>query len=228
MDGGEVNLRGDDEIVRILDHVYAEGDAGILTSSTSTVGMDLLEHTEHLPVREALERIVNEQPDWALVRYGRVLQQLAARDAELVRYRANVVSEIDRERADVQARMAVLDSIIAGEALKQREEGGPKSLTVPTIGTWSTRTVAGGWELPKDEEIIAALTEADRPLYVVTVTSEKVDRDAFRQGLDATIETLTGDEEGALTEEAARDEVAERYGIKFRQARTSVKGPFNG
>ena len=222
-----MRLAGDDEIIRLLEGIGTRPVPPVPMVSyavTPATSGGIFDQTE--AVRTALERIVSEQPDWALVRYGRVLQQLAVRDAELVRYRANVVSEIDRERADVQARMAVLDSIIAGEALRQREEGGPKSLTVPTIGTWSTRTVAGGWELPKDEEIIAALTEADRPLYVVTVTSEKVDRDAFRKGLDATIETLTGDEEGALTEEAARDEVAERYGITFRPARTSVKGPF--
>lgn len=230
----DTTLRGDDEIISLLDHITASGERQVLTERTTEDGAG----TEYLPVKEALGRIVRDQPDWALVRYGRVLKRLAARQAELVRYRANVTSEIDREAADIAARMATLNRIFDDEALRLREEQGIKSLEVPTIGTWQTRTVPGGWQLPaKDEAIIERLDEADRPLYVRTVEVEKVDRDALRQGLDATVSTYVAEivddaadsgfeVDGA--DERARHEVAERYGIEWRPARVSVRGPFGG
>lgn len=221
-------LRGDDEIISLLDHITASGERQVLTERTTEDGAG----TEYLPVKEALGRIVRDQPDWALVRYGRVLKRLAARQAELARYRANVTSEIDREAADIAARMATLNRIFDDEALRLREDQGIKSLEVPTIGTWQTRTVPGGWQLPaKDEAIIERLDEADRPLYVRTIEVEKVDRDALRQGLDATVATALQDEDTDGTDEdevLLRGEIAERYGAEWRAARVSVRGPFGG
>lgn len=236
----DTTLRGDDEIVSLLDHITASGERPVLTERITEDGAG----TAYLPVKDALERIVRDQPDWALVRYGRVLKRLAARQAELVRYRANVVGEIDREFADIAARMATINRIFEDEALRLREEQGIKALEVPTIGTWQTRTVHGGWQLPaKDEAIIERLDEADRPLYVRTVEVEKVDRDALRQGLEASVDTQAAEDVGravmaqdepateeqiAAAFEAARAEVAERYGIEWRAARVSVRGPFGG
>jgi len=131
----DTTLRGDDEIISLLDHITASGERPVLTERIAEDGAG----TASLPVKDALERIVRDQPDWALVRYGRVLKRLAARQAELVRYRANVVGEIDREFADIAARMATLNRIFDDEALRLREEQGIKALEVPTIGTWSER-----------------------------------------------------------------------------------------
>ncbi len=214
-------LAADEEVLQFLQDVDADND-----------GSQVIDGME--PVQSALARIALEQPQQALVRFGRVLKSLAARDEELALYRRNVVGEIDRERADVQARMAALDRIFVEQALFQRERANVKSLRVPTIGEWATRSVAGGWELPDDKTIIQAMPEADKVLYVERLTVEKVARDHFREGLEASVVTLTEeimtDTPGLDVEAAAsraRAEVAERFAIQWRDARVSVRGPWS-
>lgn len=179
---------------------------------------------------ETREEWIAREPERALLGLGRRLQKLERRNQELVRMKAIFDDEVEASRRAVIDEMRQIDAAICAEVERRREasKGEEKSLSLPTIGTWSSRTVAGGWELPKDSEIIPVLSEADRALYVVEVKSEKVDREALRQGLDAAVETLldTGTESYHPDEALVRAEVGQSYGVTYRQPRVSVRGPF--
>lgn len=186
-------------------------------------------------IMEGLRGYLAIDRERTLLRVGHLLQARAARLAELLRYRAAFLFDVDDEIAGVQRDIDVANRLFEEEALRQREAGGPKSLGVPSIGTWNSRTVAGGWTLPEDEALIAGMEEADKPLFVRKVEAEKVEREAFRAHLEAMVDTQIAEEAGtaatdaelAAAEQRARDGIAERYGIQWRAPRISVKGPYS-
>lgn len=115
-----------------------------------------------------LGQIAESGGERALWRFGRALQAMAERDREYERYMRMVREEVERERAKLRRRMTALDELIGEAARRRREELGAKSLHIPGVGTWTTRTVPPSWRTEDEQAAIASLRETPDEFVLFT------------------------------------------------------------
>lgn len=189
-------FEGDDELERVLDDLATEavtppvlpgiGRPCALCLATGAHARDA-DH-EYVPLTPGyeLDAMLEHGRGRALWRFGRKLQELAARDYEYVRYLRMVREEVERERARIKHQMAALDDLIAGYALEQREQDeAHKSLHIPGVGTWTTRKVGASWRTEDEAAVLARLEETPDEFMLLTEPRQGRDliKDRFKTWL---------------------------------------------
>jgi len=128
-----------------------------------------------LTPRGELEGMLATGTERALWRFGRALASMADEQRALGRYRRMVTEEIDAQAARLSKRMAALEELIADELLRQREaDPNRKSLTLPGVGTWTSRKQGASWRTVDEQAVLATLVET--PDEFALFTEEKTTR----------------------------------------------------
>lgn len=138
--------------------------------------------------RSGIAKFYAENPERALLSVGRTLARLAADDAQLARYRREVLEEIDEERARLQAKIAILDSTVEACVLEKRARDEGNSLTIPGVGTWSSKSVPASWATEDEAAVIASLARTPDEFNRLTEdqTRRVLLKDDFKKYLDET------------------------------------------
>lgn len=161
--------------------------------------------------RPALQRMVEEDERRTLWRLGRALSRLNAQDEDQANYLKLIAQEVADERARLQKRIADIEGIFEERALYQREALNIKSLKVPGIGEWKTRSVPASWRTEDEAAALEALLAHpdEHALF-----SEKVEQTMLRKA----------DFKGWLDETG----VAEFPGMVRTEEHVTVHSPFGG
>lgn len=161
--------------------------------------------------RPALQRMVEEDERRALWRLGRALSRLNAQDEDQANYLKLIAQEVADERARLQKQIASIEAIFEERALYQREALNIKSLKVPGVGEWKTRSVPASWRTEDEATALEALYKLPDEYALF---SERVEQTMLRKD----------DFKGWLTETGADD----WPGMTRTEEHVSVHSPFGG
>lgn len=205
------HFEGDAELERILDDVTEYEGVTALVNRVYVCAVCLLPEVAERVVQDAeddahyepvhpvdhdfialtpqyeLRRMIETNAERALWGFGRQLQRLAAEDAELERYGRMIFEEILTDRTRIAARMNALNDLIKAEALHRRDlDEKVKSLNIPGIGRWGTRTQRASWRTDDEAAVLASLAETpdEFALYSQEESRRVLLKDDFKAYLD--------------------------------------------
>jgi hypothetical protein len=162
------------------------------------------------PAPTGIEALLRSEPQQALWRFGRALKRLHARDQEFATYLTTIRREVEYERERIAKQMRALDDLIEGELLRRREQDpAVKSIDIPGVGRWQSRTVPASWRTVDEAAAIASLAET--PDEFARFTEEQTRRVLLKDDLKAWL-VETG--------------LAAFPGMERTEAHVTTKGPF--
>ncbi len=121
---------------------------------------------------------------------GRALKRLKTRDNELTAQSRMVVTEIQYTRNRLAIQIKFLEDQLETMVLERRESGAGNSMSIPGVGTWSTRKVKAGWDIVDPEAVMDGLGADERAQFVENTPQLKGVE--YRKYLDETGEVVDG------------------------------------
>ena len=179
---------------------------------------------------EILAGRLQQDEDRTLAFISRRIQLLLARKEPIDRQRDAMLEHYRSVADPLRAQIQRLAEVVEATLLERRRRNPDvKSLTLLGVGEWKSRKVGDGWDID-EKAALERLTPDERLIYVEQ--REHLKNAVLREHLDSLIAPAKIDITDAMDDDERIEQMSPfieaietQYGVKYRPARISVKGP---